>query len=139
MEKFICYILPFFSVVAFSQDPAHGWMVIYLYSLNIRSESKTPDNFYSQAYAVGDISLTNAERITRLEMKWNVNNYPTKKSSAYYSPWFGMDTSDNMDLIQPVSPYFGYHPWDSDTRYPIEGGYLAYTEYYQWKPTHNVR
>ena len=102
------------SLVCFGQDPAHGWM----------------------SYAVGDISSTGADRITRLEMKWKVNNYPKKRSSAFFSPWFGMDTRDNKNLIQPVSPYFGYSH-DADTVYPLEGAYAAYTEYYQWQPTHN--
>ena len=80
------------------------------------------------AYAVGDISSTNAERITRLEMTWTVGEEPTK-SSAFFSPWFGMDPDDNLNLIQPVNPWSG-------SRFG-GGSWSAYTEYYQWSPTHN--
>ncbi|GMI37277.1 hypothetical protein TeGR_g11314 [Tetraparma gracilis] len=91
---------------AAAQDPASGWM----------------------AYAVGDISSTGAERITRLEMTWTVGAEP-KKSSAFFSPWFGMDPEDNLNLIQPVNPWSGG---------VLRGGsWSAYTEYYQWSPTHN--
>jgi len=88
-----------------AQDPASGWM----------------------AYAVGDISATGAERITKLEMTWTVGAEP-KSSSAFFSPWFGMDPADNLNLIQPVNP------WSSSFR---GGNWAAYTEYYQWSPTHN--
>ncbi|GMH51116.1 hypothetical protein TrST_g8593 [Triparma strigata] len=94
------------SQSAFAQDPATGWM----------------------AYAVGDISSTGAERITRLEMTWTVGAEPTK-SSAFFSPWFGMDPEDNLNLIQPVNPWSG-------SRFG-GGSWSAYTEYYQWSPTHN--
>ena len=81
-----------------------------------------------RAYAVGDISNTGAERITRLEMTWTVGAEP-KKSSAFFSPWFGMDPEDNLNLIQPVNPWSGG---------VLRGGsWSAYTEYYQWSPTHN--
>mmetsp|Transcript_22222 Transcript_22222/g.46156 ORF Transcript_22222/g.46156 Transcript_22222/m.46156 type:complete len:416 (-) Transcript_22222:98-1345(-) len=89
-----------------AQDPASGWM----------------------AYAVGDISGTGAERITKLEMTWTVGAEP-KKSSAFFSPWFGMDPADNLNLIQPVNPWSG-----SAFR---GGSWSAYTEYFQWSPTHN--
>ena len=60
-------------------------------------------------------------------MSWTVGATP-KKSSAFFSPWFGMDPSDNLNLIQPVNPYssgfFG-------------GGWSMYTEYFQWSPEDN--
>ena len=60
-------------------------------------------------------------------MSWTVGATP-KKSSAFFSPWFGMDPSDNLNLIQPVNPYssgfFG-------------GGWSMYTEYFQWSPQDN--
>lgn len=83
-----------------AQDPAHGWM----------------------AYAVGTMPA-HAERITRLEMTWTVGAAP-KPSMAFFSPWFGMDPSDNLNLVQPVNPWLG-----SD--------WAMYTEYFQWSPTHN--
>ena len=86
--------------VAMAQDPVGGWM----------------------AYAVGEVP-EGVERITRLEMTWTVNSEPDR-SRAFFSPWFGMDPDDNLNLIQPVNPWSG-KAWS------------MYTEYYQWKPTHN--
>ena len=68
---------------ASAQDPATGWIV----------------------YAVGSID-SKFERITQLSMKWKVGAM-AKTSSAFYSPWFGMDPSDNLNLIQPVNPWSG--------------------------------
>jgi len=86
--------------LASAQDPANGWM----------------------AYAVGSIP-SQYERITRLEMTWTVGD-DARRSSAFYSPWFGMDPADNLNLIQPVNPWMG-------------SSWSMYTEYYQWSPTHN--
>jgi hypothetical protein len=83
--------------LAAAQDPANGWM----------------------AYAVGDISSTGAERITRLEMTWAVSESPAR-SRAFFAPWFGMDPADNLNLIQPVNP------WGGDS-------WSMYTEYFQWR------
>jgi len=83
-----------------AQDPANGWM----------------------AYAVGAIP-SQFERITRLEMTWTVGEAP-KNNNAFYSPWFGMDPADNLNLVQPVNPWQG-------------SGWDMYTEYYQWSPSHN--
>jgi hypothetical protein len=88
------------TATAFAQDPAGGWM----------------------AYAVGTIPA-DATRITRLDMTWTVGAEP-KRSRAFFSPWFGMDPADNLNLIQPVNPWSG-------------SAWSMYTEYYQWKPTHN--
>lgn len=84
----------------YAQDPASGWM----------------------AYAVGAVPDT-VERITRLEMTWQIGATPTT-SRAYFSPWFGMDPDDNLNLIQPVNPW-------------TRSSWSMYTEYYQWIPTHN--
>jgi hypothetical protein len=83
-----------------AQDPATGWM----------------------AYAVGSMP-TNYERITRMDMYWNVGA-SASASSAFYSPWFGMDPADNLNLIQPVNPWFG-------------SSWSMYTEYFQWSPINN--
>jgi len=83
-----------------AQDPASGWM----------------------AYAVGTVPST-VQRITLLQMQWKVGVNP-RVSSAFFSPWFGMDPNDNLNLIQPVNPW-GQSSWS------------MYTEYYQWQPTHN--
>lgn len=83
-----------------AQDPAQGWM----------------------AYAVGSIP-SGVERITKLEMSWKVNSDPVP-SGAFFSPWFGMDPADNLNLIQPVNPWLG-------------NGWAMYTEYFQWSPEDN--
>lgn len=80
-----------------AQDPAHGWM----------------------AYAVGKLPPTH-DRITRLEMTWTVGAKPSG-SRAFFSPWFGMDPSDNLNLVQPVNPWMG-------------SGWSMYTEYFQCTP-----
>ncbi|KEG14064.1 hypothetical protein DQ04_00641080 [Trypanosoma grayi] len=46
-------------------------------------------------------------------------------SDAFFSPWLGMDTTDNMNLLQLVNPWSG-NSWG------------FYTEYYQWSPTENI-
>jgi hypothetical protein len=86
--------------IAAAQDPANGWM----------------------AYAVGGIP-SQYERITKLEMTWTVGEAPSH-NNAFYSPWFGMDPADNLNLVQPVNPWEG-------------SGWQMYTEYYQWSPSHN--
>lgn len=75
-----------------AQDPANGWM----------------------AYAVGKMP-TDVERITKLEMTWTVGAAP-KRSFAFFSPWFGMDPEDNLNLIQPVNPWGG-NSWSMYTEY----------------------
>merc|ERR1711988_1254759 len=74
------------------------------------------------AYAVGTLP-SSATRITRLEMTWKVGA-EAKASRAFYSPWFGMDPADNLNLLQPVNPWGG-------------SSWSMYTEYFQWRPTHN--
>lgn len=88
------------AVGAAAQDPAEGWM----------------------AYAVGQVP-SGTTRITKLNMTWTVGA-DAKRSSAFYSPWFGMDPADNLNLIQPVNPWFG-------------SSWSMYTEYFQWRPEHN--
>jgi len=83
-----------------AKDPATGWM----------------------AYAVGELPST-AERITNIEMTWTVGA-DAKRGSAFYSPWFGMDPDDNLNLLQPVNPWGG-------------SSWSMYTEYFQWSPEHN--
>eukprot|EP00026_Physarum_polycephalum_P016542 Phypoly_transcript_17470.p1 GENE.Phypoly_transcript_17470~~Phypoly_transcript_17470.p1 ORF type:complete len:224 (+),score=34.94 Phypoly_transcript_17470:84-755(+) len=86
-------------VLCVAQDPAEGWL----------------------AYAEG--TYPGATRITSLEAKWVVPDNP-KRKGAFFSPWFGIESSDNLNLIQPVNP------WSGD-------GWQIYNEYFQWKPTHN--
>jgi len=89
-----------FLGLCFAQDPASGWM----------------------AYAVGSVP-TGVKRITKMEATWTVGANPPK-SRSFFSPWFGLDPADNLNLIQPVNPWGG-------------SSWSMYTEYYQWSPTHN--
>jgi len=98
MFKSVC-LLACLALVS-AQDPANGWM----------------------AYAVGALPAKYT-RITKLEMTWKVGA-DARRSSAFYSPWFGMDPADNLNLIQPVNPWSG-------------GAWSMYTEYFQWSPEHN--
>ena len=83
-----------------AQDPAEGWM----------------------AYAVGKVP-EGTERITKIQMTWKVGATP-RRSNAFFSPWFGMDPADNLNLVQPVNPWLGTD-------------WVAYTEYFQWSPEDN--
>ena len=83
-----------------AQDPAEGWM----------------------AYAVGEVP-SGTERITKMQMTWTVGEKP-RESNAFFSPWFGMDPIDNLNLIQPVNPWLGTN-------------WAMYTEYFQWSPEDN--
>ena len=40
-------------------------------------------------------------------MTWKVSENPTGSRDAFFSPWFGMDPDDNLNLIQPVNPWSG--------------------------------
>eukprot|EP00163_Fabomonas_tropica_P027437 TRINITY_DN5286_c0_g1_i3.p1 TRINITY_DN5286_c0_g1~~TRINITY_DN5286_c0_g1_i3.p1 ORF type:complete len:280 (-),score=24.50 TRINITY_DN5286_c0_g1_i3:163-975(-) len=91
------------AALAAAQDPAtslSGWM----------------------AYAVGTLP-SGTERLTHLEMKWKVSNNP-RPSFAFFSPWFGADTTDNLFLIQPVNPWEG-------------GQWNGYCENFIWQPVYN--
>ena len=88
-----------FAVCAFAQDPPPGWL----------------------SYATA--SCPAGTRITSFSGDWDVLDSPNP-SSAFYSPWIGMDPADNLNLLQPVNPWLG-------------SGWSFYTEYYQWSPTYN--
>jgi hypothetical protein len=45
-------------------------------------------------------------RLTFLDANWNVGKTP-RQSNSFYSPWFGSDPADNLNLIQPVNPWMG--------------------------------
>eukprot|EP01060_Flectonema_neradi_P033448 TRINITY_DN5620_c0_g3_i1.p1 TRINITY_DN5620_c0_g3~~TRINITY_DN5620_c0_g3_i1.p1 ORF type:complete len:244 (+),score=68.09 TRINITY_DN5620_c0_g3_i1:56-733(+) len=99
MNRMLC-LLGAAATAVFAQDPAQGWL----------------------GYATGK-NPSGQGRITRAEAKWVVLDHP-KESGCFYSPWFGIETSDNLNLFQPVNPYVG-------------GGWEMYVEYFQWKPVHN--
>jgi hypothetical protein len=82
------------AVAVTAQDPAEGWLG------------------YAQA-----VSPTGAGRITFAEAYW-VNLQTPVDGGAFWSPWFGVETSDNLNLLQPVNPWVG----DS---------YSIYNEYFQ--------
>lgn len=83
-----------------AQDPADGWL----------------------GYATG-VSPTGEGIITYMSAKWTVGQNPAV-GGAFFSPWFGIEASDNLNLIQPVNPWVG----DS---------WQIYNEYFQWSPEYN--
>jgi len=81
-----------------AQDPAPGWLGY--------ATAKCPSG-----------------RITFIDGYWKVGATPPQ-SNSFYSPWFGIDASDNLNLLQPVNPWMG-NEW------------LIYNEYFQWSPEYN--
>jgi hypothetical protein len=67
---------------AAAQDPAGGWL----------------------GYATD--SCPGGSRLTFMDAYWKVGATP-RNSGSFYSPWFGSDTTDNLNLIQPVNPWLG--------------------------------
>jgi len=45
--------------------------------------------------------------------------------ARFFSPWFGIEASDNLNLIQPVNPW-------------VEDHWEIYNEYFQWEPENNI-
>lgn len=73
------------SLVAIrGQDPASGWL----------------------GYALGENPEGGDEPITFIEAYWT-NLKDPERTNCFYSPWFGIETSDNLNLIQPVNPWTG--------------------------------
>lgn len=66
--------------VAAAQDPAQGWL----------------------GYATAQ--CPEGTKLTLLDAYWKVGATP-RNSNSFYSPWFGQDTSDNLNLLQPVNPW----------------------------------
>lgn len=97
--KFLLVLAALVSLIN-AQDPAQGWL----------------------AYATG-VSPTGTGRLTHVSAKWRVPANPVTPG-AFYSPWFGIEASDNLNLIQPVNPWTG-NSWS------------IYNEYFQWSPEHN--
>jgi len=63
-------------------------------------------------------------KILYMEAKWKVGA-DAPASGAFYSPWFGIESADNLNLIQPVNP------WDGSS-------WSIYNEYFQWSPENNI-
>jgi len=95
----VLLLVVFLWGVVENKDPAQGWM-----------------GYATAQYPAGS-------RLTYIEAKWKVPNNPVY-GGAFFSPWFGIESSDNMNLIQPVNPWNSY-------------SWLIYNEYYQWEPTYN--
>lgn len=87
--------------LVWGKDPAEGWL----------------------GYATGTNPNQDDTPITFIEAYWKNCDNP-KTEGAFFSPWFGIETSDNLNLIQPVNPWTG-------------NGWQIYNEYFQWKPVHN--
>lgn len=87
--------------VAFAQDPAQGWL----------------------GYAAAT-SPTGSGRLTYAEAYWTNGGIPAA-GGAFYSPWFGIEASDNLNLFQPVNPWLG-------------SSWSIYNEYFQWVPENNI-
>ncbi|ETO22589.1 hypothetical protein RFI_14603 [Reticulomyxa filosa] len=89
--------------VGYCADPAQGWL----------------------GYAMG-VNPAKTGIITFIEAYWVVPDNPTV-DGAFFSPWFGIESSDNLNLIQPVNPWVSLasNHWE------------IYNEYYQWDPTYN--
>eukprot|EP01123_Difflugia_compressa_P000853 TRINITY_DN10987_c0_g1_i1.p1 TRINITY_DN10987_c0_g1~~TRINITY_DN10987_c0_g1_i1.p1 ORF type:complete len:229 (-),score=43.20 TRINITY_DN10987_c0_g1_i1:20-706(-) len=95
----LLFVLSTLLSVSLCQDPASGWM----------------------GYAQGNYPTG---RITYIEAKWVVGNNPVQ-SGSFFSPWFGIEASDNLNLLQPVNPWLEDH-WE------------IYNEYFQWNPINNI-
>lgn len=91
------------SSVVFAQDPAPSWL----------------------AYAATKCPFEH-QKITFMSASWTVPPLPPLSDNVYFTPWFGIETSDNLNLLQPVNPWNG-------------SNWQIYPEYYQWVPSNNVQ
>ena len=82
LEQRVCVFLIAICSLAAAQDPASGWL----------------------GYAMGVHPNDSSAIITYIEATWRVPENP-KVNGAFYSPWFGIESSDNLNLIQPVNPW----------------------------------
>jgi hypothetical protein len=98
MSRFSLSLATAIAVVS-AQDPAQGWL----------------------GYAVANCPA--GQTLTKMDAYWPVGATP-RRSNSFYSPWFGIDASDNLNLLQPVNPWLG-NQW------------VIYEEYFQWSPEHN--
>lgn len=95
------------AVLVMAQDPARGSWVVW-------AEAQCP---------AGTHMDRPSQCMTHFESTWTVPPNP-RPSSAFFSPWIGSDTTDNLNLIQPVNPWMG----DS---------WSFYTEVFTWSPESN--
>ncbi len=66
-----------------AQDPAEGWLA---YARALPPSGKP------------------GQRLTKISARWKNLKNP-RPSQSFYSPWFGIDTADNLNLLQPVNPW----------------------------------
>eukprot|EP01084_Bolivina_argentea_P271777 462528_1 len=90
-----------------SQDPASSWLGY--------GKAVKPNN-------------TDDEIITRIDVYWKNCDNPTR-SGCRFCPWFGIESSDNLNLIQPVNV------WENSG----QSDWIIMNEYYQWHPSHDTK
>jgi hypothetical protein len=94
----MCFVLCVVCVAA--QDPAGSWLSY--------ATASCPDN----------------TRVTHFEGKWDVPPNPARTDGDIrYTPWIGAETSDNLNVIQPVNPWLGANQT-----------WRMYPEVFQWTP-----
>lgn len=107
MRSMLCSVIAVCALAATGasaqgQDPANSWL----------------------AYAVAQ--CPQGQRLTEMRAEWTVSRSAKNftNPNLAYCAWFGSDTTDNLDLIQPVNPWYG-SSWE------------VYTEHFQWQPIKN--
>eukprot|EP00483_Globobulimina_turgida_P008208 UN08224 len=104
MQSLVTFL--FLLSCVFGQDPASGWL----------------------GYAKAVKANNTHEMITRIEAYWKNAANPTR-GGCRFCPWFGIESSDNFNLIQPVNVW---HNSGSDN-------WIVMNEYYQWHPSHDTK
>ena len=100
-------IIALFIYCVMGQDPASSWLGY--------AKAVKPNN-------------TMNEIITRIDVYWKNCNNPTR-DGCRFCPWFGIESSDNLNLIQPVNV------WDNSGR----NDWIVMNEYFQWKPENDFQ
>ena len=85
MSLFVCVLVLSICIqLNVAPDPAPGWL----------------------AYAKGVNPAGSSDPITYFEAYWTNLKDPSNKSpTCFYAPWYGVETTDNMNLIQPVNAW----------------------------------
>jgi hypothetical protein len=125
-------VVALIAAVAVAQDPAEGWLGYAKGTAEVRLCAKVRregrnvwrSREWSENHVlimVGFLQLSSRTtcssgspethsqlqgRITYVEAKWRCGDNPAR-GDAFFSPWFGIETSDNLNLIQPVNPWTG--------------------------------
>jgi hypothetical protein len=90
-------------VAVVAQDPGPNWIVY------AKATCPRPD-----------------QMITKMSAKWIIpeNGEDMTEQNEFWTPWFGIETTDNLNLLQPVTC------WGPDS-------WTLSTEYFQWTPDYN--